>query len=427
MPGPRWNEKSTNVIIEKLNTWLQSPDPASFPFDAVLAEYHRVGKHFVDSELLESLARVRAAMLPFAPTCPDAHVLRRFLDTALDKRDGRYEYPTYIGLPLLPIPGVDEPWPIDAQAALRRRDQLVLALLADVVGFELDSADGHTDLFPEMPPDARTVAKRCRHVLRVAEPALERSGMAPTIDDIDPVSAARELRDTVVARLTARERRVLKLSMLPVYVSHDEYLFIRVLQLFETTFASLALALLDAVHALADADADTASDNVALAEETLRESAPLFSLLGTMQIESFRTFRNFTDGASAIQSRNYKAVESICRRPDPVRLDSAAYLSTPEVRKRVLAGSATLDDAFASACAADLLLAGERETLEETMLEFSATLQRWRHTHYRLAVRMLGERTGTGSTEGAGYLASVRTIDVFRSVSHARSEVRHAV
>lgn len=415
------------MILEELNTWLQSPDPATFPFDAVVGEYHRMGKHFVDDELLESLARVRAAMLTFAPTCPDASVLRRFLDTALDKRDGRYEYPTYIGLSLLPIPGVDDPWPIDAQSALRRRDKLVLALLADVVGFELDSADGHTSLLPELPPDGRTVAKRCRHVLRVAEPALERQGMALTIDDIQPVPAARELRATIFDRLTVRERRVLKLSMLPVYVSHDEYLFIRVLQLFETTFASLALALLDALHALAEADADSAAENVALAEETLRESAPLFSLLGTMQIESFRTFRNFTEGASAIQSRNYKTVESICRRPDPDRLDSAAYLSTPEVRKRVLAGNATLDEAFAGACAADLLLTSERETLEEAMREFSATLQRWRHTHYRLAVRMLGERTGTGNTEGAGYLASVRSIDVFRSISRAGAEVTRAV
>jgi tryptophan 2,3-dioxygenase len=42
---------------------------------------------------------------------------------------------------------------------------------------------------------------------------------------------------------------------------------------------------------------------------------------------------------------------------------------------------------------------------------------RWRHTHYRLAVRMLGERTGTGNTEGTPYLNAVRTVPVFRSVT----------
>lgn len=415
------------MIVEELNCWLKSPEPATFPFDGVVAEYLRVGKHFVDDELLRTLAQVREAVLPYAPTCPGSYLLQRFLDTALDKRDGRYEYQTYIALSVLPLPGVDAPRDVDPQVALQRRDRLVLSLLADVLSFELATVDGRNELLPEMPPDARTVAKRCRHAVRIAAPALEREGIEPATEDLDAESAARELCATIGARLTERERRVLKLSMLPVYVSHDEYLFIRVLQLFETTFVSLATALLDAVHALAEGDAATAAEDIALAESTLRESAPLFSLLASMQVESFRTFRAFTEGASAIQSRNYKTVESICRRPDPDRLSSPAYTSTPEVRDRVLAGNATLDDAFAAACVEGRLTTSEREALAEAMGEFSATLQRWRHTHYRLAVRMLGERTGTGYTEGAGYLASVRSIDVFRSVPRAGRAVKHAV
>ena len=51
------------------------------------------------------------------------------------------------------------------------------------------------------------------------------------------------------------------------------------------------------------------------------------------------------------------------------------------------------------------------------MREFAVTLLRWRRTHYRIAVRMLGERTGTGYTEGAPYLKSVQAIPVFSSVA----------
>jgi hypothetical protein len=40
----------------------------------------------------------------------------------------------------------------------------------------------------------------------------------------------------------------------------------------------------------------------------LREAGPLFSLLATMPVESFRLFRQFTEGASAIQSRGYKVM-----------------------------------------------------------------------------------------------------------------------
>jgi tryptophan 2,3-dioxygenase len=311
----------------------------------------------------------------------------------------------------------------DAARARRRRDRLVAALTGDLLGFELAVADGTCQLLPQMRPDARTVQKRCRLALRVAMPALERLERAHEVTADDPVPAARELCTAVQRELTLPDRRALQLSMLPVYVSHDEYLFIRVLQLFETTFAMLAVQLLGAVQALEDGDAGTAVSRIHVADATLRESAPLFSLLGTMRVEAFRTFREFTDGASAIQSRNYKILESLCRKPDPERLDSAAYTSTPEVRLRVLAGNPTLDGAFASACAAGRLDEDERGALERAMSSFSETLQRWRQTHYRLAVRMLVDRTGTGHTAGPAYLKSVRTIDVFRSVDCSREAV----
>jgi tryptophan 2,3-dioxygenase len=214
----------------------------------------------------------------------------------------------------------------------------------------------------------------------------------------------------------------MQLSMLPVYVSHDEYMFIRVLQLFETTFALLAVQLRGAVHALAHEDCVTAIRCMNVAQATLNEAAPLFSLAATMQVESFRTFREFTEGASAIQSRNYKIVESLCRKPDAERLASAAYLSVPEIHAMVVAGNATLDEVFSSASAASWLCATEREELAKAMTRFSATLIRWRTTHYRIAVRMLGQRSGTGYTEGTPYLQSVQHIPVFRSVEGVSAE-----
>jgi tryptophan 2,3-dioxygenase len=54
------------------------------------------------------------------------------------------------------------------------------------------------------------------------------------------------------------------------------------------------------------------------------------------------------------------------------------------------------------------------------MHELADTLLRWRQTHYRLAVRMLGERPGTGYTEGTPYLKAVRSIPVFRATDMTR-------
>jgi tryptophan 2,3-dioxygenase len=400
-------------------SWLSSRNADDFPYDTVVAEFHRVGKHVVAPELLEALAAVRAALPEVRGSGTGLRLLDRFLDAALDKWDGRYANPTYLGLDLLPLPTVDDPSP-DVTAAERRYDRLFVQLLADASRFEIAAADGATAFLPQLRPDARTTAKRCRLVLQVAGPAARRLGLSDGVDAADAIAGARRLWINLAADLTPAERRTLQLTMLPVSLIHDEYQFIRVLQSFEATFALVAVQLQAAVRALIDGEAHLALPRIQAAEARLREAAPLFSLVATMRIEAFHTFREFTEGASAIQSRNYKLVESLCRQPDPSRLDSAAYLSVPEVRERVLAGQATLDETFQAARAAGHLRPRDVDELEQAMLHFAATLLRWRRTHYGIAVRMLGERTGTGYTEGSPYLKEVQTIPVFLSLAHGR-------
>jgi tryptophan 2,3-dioxygenase len=396
-------------------SWLSARDASDFPYDAVVAEFHRVGKHFVATELLEALAGVRAALPRVHGSVTSVRLLDRFLDAALDKWDGRYANPTYLGLDLLPLPAVDDSH--DVTAAERRYDRLFVQLIADAARFEIAAADGRTELLPQMRPDARTTAKRCRLALQIAGPAAQRLGLSDGLDVADPVAGARRLWANLAADLSLAEQRTLHVTMLPVSLIHDEYQFIRALQSFEATFALVAVQLQAAIRALAGGEAHLALPRIQAAETRLRDAAPLFSLVATMQVQAFHTFREFTEGASAIQSRNYKLVESLCRQPDPSRLDAAAYRSVPEVRERVLAGQLTLDDAFQAARAAGLLSPRDIDDLEQQMRQFAATLLRWRRTHYGIAVRMLGERTGTGYTEGSPYLKEVQTIPVFLSLA----------
>ena len=113
-----------------------------------------------------------------------------------------------------------------------------------------------------------------------------------------------------------------------------------------------------------------------------------------------------TSDSSAIQSRNYKLIESLCRRPDVERLDSPAYRSVAPVRERVLGGLPNLSEALAGASI-------DRAGIHRAMDRFQAVLLEWRQTHFRLAVRMLGERRGTGYTEGVPYLDQGREAPVF--------------
>jgi tryptophan 2,3-dioxygenase len=369
-----------SAAVSALESWLAEPgDAESFPYEEVLACFHRVGKHFVPAHVLDALDKAR--------TVRPADQLARFLDTLLDKRDGRYDYRTYLALAMLPM---DRP------------DRLRTHLIADMVAFEVATLDGSTTFLPERRPDERTVTKRLRHALSVIGPRLE----------VDPREAASRMLELVAADQTAAERQALRLSILPVATDHDEYMFLRVLQAFEATFAFLAARLRSAVDSVSAAEGTAAVTAVGEAERALRASAPLFSLLATMQVESFRTFREYTEGASAIQSRGYKTVESLCRTPDQARVDSPAYESVPEVRAAVLAGQPNLDAAIVSA--GDRLDTGTRAALAAAMRGFADAMTRWRNTHHKLAVRMLGDRTGTGYTLGTPYLAQVRDIPVFQ-------------
>jgi tryptophan 2,3-dioxygenase len=406
--------------VAAITRWLPTGNADAFPYDAVVAEFHRVGKHLVPANMFEALAGVRSALPEMRGSVTGVRLLERFLDSALDKWDGRFANPTYLGLDLLPLPTLDDPTD-DIAAVERQYDRLLVQLIADALTFEIAAAEGTTALQPRLRPDARTTAKRCRLGLQVAGPAARRQALSDGVSVDDPVAGARQLWANMAADLSSGERRMLQLTMLPVSLIHDEYQFIRILQSFEATFALVAVQLHAAVQALTENRSEIALQRIQAAETALREAAPLFSMVATMQVEAFHTFRVFTEGASAIQSRNYKLVESVCRQPDPSRLDSAAYHSVPEVRKRVLAGQSTLDGAFEVARATGRLSAREVDDLEQAMRQFAATLLRWRRTHYRLAVRMLGERPGTGYTEGSAYLAAVREIPVFPSLGTTES------
>ena len=315
-----------------------------FPYDAVVAEFQRVGKHFVRPAILAALAAERETA---------SSELATFLDFTLDKYDGRYDNPSYIAIDLLPLPSTRE-----------ELDRLVAILVADVLRHEREHGD-----------DERLVAKRFRLGMRVLRRPVE--------------AVEREFDD-------AEAERVRRRTVLPVSLVHDEYMFIRMLQCYEATFAFIAVKLREAIDA-----PETAAEAVAAAEQAMLAARPLWSMVATMRAEHFLAFREFTDGASAIQSRNYKLVESLCARPSQARLDSPAYRSVPEVRERVLAGQPSLGDVEPDPAA------------RAAMERFEAALAHWRNSHYKLAMKMLGERRGTGYTEGVPYLNDVRSLPVF--------------
>jgi tryptophan 2,3-dioxygenase len=386
-----------------LNRWLRNPSPESFPLAEVISEFRRVGKHFVSAELLETLAAARAT-LP-----EDAGPLRRFLDTTLDKHDGRYDNPTYLALHDLPLPSTAGRCPLHTDEAERQRDRLICLLVADLLQFEIDTLDGTTDLLPEMPPDERIVAKRCTLGLLVLRPAMERLGLDATCEAGSSIEIARQLCLRVAATHTQSDTRMLAVTLLTVSRVHDENLFVRVLQCYETAFALAVVELRAAIVALMAHQPERATNALAAAERAMRDISPMFSLVATMRPEAFTAFREYTHGASAIQSRNYKTIESLCRLPSAERIAGPGYEAVPEVREQILAGQMTIEDALRAA----RLPADQQAAVMSAMAAFETAITDWRRMHHNLAMRMLGTRRGTGYTEGVPYLAEARSQPVF--------------
>ena len=413
-------EQLHRTAVDELDSWCRQPVAARFPYQQVRSAYLRVGKHHVATELLDALARARVAAAGAQGDPEDRELLRAYFDIALDKADDRYDYPSYTGLSLLPMPntegGCDAAY---ADAAQVQWDRWLCWLMSDLLDFEVGVRKGEIELLPQLRPDDRIVAKRLHLGLRIMAPPLGRLGYdaatQPASAETDE-ARVEELHGLLAPCLSEDSRLRLQLCMMPVYTAHDEYLFIRVLQMFEITFAAMAVQLDNATSAIVRGDLATVEARMACAGRLLDEAAPLFSLLATMQVESFRTFRTFTEGASAIQSRGYKMVESLCREPDAERLDSAAYLSVPEIRAAILSGRLTIEEAYRQLYLAGDLAPAQQEQLDRAIARLGAKVMRWKRTHYSIALRMLGtEQTGTGYTEGTPYLAAVNAIPIFRS------------
>jgi tryptophan 2,3-dioxygenase len=345
-------------LLGEIERWRHAEPEALRLARLVTDEMRRTGRHHLADGLLDALDalhrrhRGRDAFL-------DA-----FLDAVLARRRDRFRNQTYLALPLVELVRADLGVDAERMSAL---------LMADVVRHERQP----TQL------DARTRDTRVRHATRFV------AAVHPVLD-VDWLPGDRA--DAFVEQWFG-------LTALPVSLEHDEYFFIRALQAHEMVFTTLTDELRAATQALRLRDLTTATARVRRAVDVVDRAAMLFRLVATMRPAAFHAFRQYTEGASAIQSEAYKRFELACGIPTAQRLLSESFANVPAVR-----AEAPSLDSFSRAwqdlgargpAAAEL--AGAVEQLE-------AGHQRWKTTHCSLAEAMLGSAHGSGYTEGVPYL-----------------------
>ncbi|MFD3581575.1 hypothetical protein [Streptomyces sp. NPDC058683] len=364
------------------------------------------GKHFASEGLLRELASLRARLAPAAADDRDRLLLERFLAVVLDKWDGAYSYQSYLAIDL-----------IDSQLARVRcdvtnsRDEWVGLLLADVWTFEDGARNGAHDRLPQMRPDSRLMDKRARLIGAALTPVAERLQVTGAILPHSVGGLCQAIR----SRASPEHAMVLELAMQPVHTIHDEYLFIRVLQSFEVTFAAMGQQISEAILRIREKRPGEAAQNILWCRDIFSEARTLFSLLATMQVESFRTFRVYTDGASAIQSESYKYFEARCGKPARERLDSPAFEAVPKLREEITEDWSDLSSTVREAAEAGLLDPDGLALVRAAAEELEKVHQRWKQTHWRLGVRMIGDERGTGYTVGVPYLEDVIGNRLFRT------------
>jgi tryptophan 2,3-dioxygenase len=207
-------------------------------------------------------------------------------------------------------------------------------------------------------------------------------------------------------------------SVLPVDVHHDEYLFIRVLQASEATFVSLADHLRAAIAGIRARNAEAARAAVITASQCVAQGGRLFSILATMSADSFQRFRQFTEGASAIQSEHYKRFELLCGVPAAHRLASAAFSNVPALQAEAHGNPETLTCAYLDTRSQGWFGAAEWESIDSALDQLEETHQRWKTTHFRIAGMMLGDAPGSGYTAGVPYLRELLDNRLFWAIPH---------
>ena len=217
---------------------------------------------------------------------------------------------------------------------------------------------------------------------------------------------------------------------------HDEMLFIVVHQIYELWFKQL-------LHELGKLQAELEAGGTTHAMRTLRRTLAILKIvvaqldvLETMTPTQFTRFRSWLGTSSGFESAQFRELEAVLGRRDPVML--AAHAKGSSERERIAAAMArpSVFDSFArylagqgyhipaeirhrdvsqplhaSAAMQQVLKTVYDDDTDATavcelLVDLDEGMQEWRYHHVKMVERTIGGRPGTGGSAGASYLST---------------------
>lgn len=226
--------------------------------------------------------------------------------------------------------------------------------------------------------------------------------------------------------------------------AHDELLFITIHQVYELWFQQLLHEVVAARGAMIEGRLWWAQHLLQRVHVIERVLVQQVDVLETMTPQDFLEFRQRLAPASGFQSVQFRELEFLSGAKDPAYLERFRGLTDDERARldrrleepslwdafvQVLADAglpASDDDQVAASLR---LVAHDRSThaavwaLAEALLQHDELAASWRARHVVMVERMIGVKSGTGGSSGAGYLRSRLPLQYYPLLWELRSRL----
>jgi tryptophan 2,3-dioxygenase len=224
---------------------------------------------------------------------------------------------------------------------------------------------------------------------------------------------------------------------------HDETLFIVIHQVYELWFKELLHELDYLMRLLERRDSARALHTLKRVLTILKVVVAQIDVLETMTPLEFLSFRERLESGSGFQSYQFRELEFLLGAKNAAALERYPAGSPARQRLEQRLAAPTLWDAFLrflsqSGCSipGDALARDVRETVTpsedlqsalvelyrkdallaslcERLVDLDEGVQEWRYRHVKMVQRTIGEKRGTGGSEGARYLMSTLNRPLF--------------
>ena len=203
----------------------------------------------------------------------------------------------------------------------------IFYLLQDYLRFEAESvAEVETSHRERFAKDIITKERleKIRQAVVVCKGLFKRMEFAPPDPELS-IPAFKTLEE--YAGDSTRLSALIHLTGIPQTSFHDEVLFLRTIQVGEFCFYGIRMAVIEAIENIHARKVHHAVARIAEASTLAELLHKMFVILRTMPPEHFADFRDYTEDASAVQSRNYQLMDIYVR-----GVDAASCKSTPTGR-----------------------------------------------------------------------------------------------